>query len=51
MRAGAHDDPDAGAMAARIHGWHEAYLRWGRDTLGFGFYVLLKTSRALARRG
>jgi SAM-dependent methyltransferase len=36
------DDPDAGAMAARIRRWHEAYLRWGRDTLGFGFYFLLK---------
>jgi cyclopropane fatty-acyl-phospholipid synthase-like methyltransferase len=36
------DDPDAGAMAARIRDWHEAYLRWGRDTLGFGFYALLK---------
>src|SRR5438093_9965905 len=45
------DDPDADAMAARICGWHEAYLRWGRDTLGFGFYVLLKPTRALTQRG
>ena len=45
------DDPDTGAMAARIRGWHEAYLRWGRDTLGFGFYALLKPTGALARRG
>jgi len=36
------DDPDADAMARRIRPWHEAYLRWGRDTLGFGFYCLLK---------
>ena len=35
-------DPDADAMATRIRGWHDAYLRYGRDTLGFGFYVLLK---------
>jgi cyclopropane fatty-acyl-phospholipid synthase-like methyltransferase len=42
------DDPDAGAMAARIRDWHDAYLRWGRDTLGFGFYVLLKPT-ALSR--
>jgi len=35
-------DPDAGAMAARIRDWHEAYLRWGRGTPGFGFYTLLK---------
>jgi SAM-dependent methyltransferase len=43
------DDPDAGAMAARIRDWHDAYLRWGRDTLGFGFYALLKADCALAR--
>jgi cyclopropane fatty-acyl-phospholipid synthase-like methyltransferase len=36
------DDPDAAAMAARIRRWHDAYLRWGRATLGFGFYLLLK---------
>ena len=40
------DDPDADAMAARIRRWHDAYLRWGRDTLGFGFYLLLKPTRA-----
>jgi SAM-dependent methyltransferase len=40
------DDPDAGAMSARIRRWHDAYLRWGRDTLGFGFYVLLKPASA-----
>jgi len=31
-------------MAARIRRWHDAYLRWGRATLGFGFYFLLKPS-------
>ena len=35
-------DPDTPAMAARIRAWHEAYVTWGRDTLGFGFYTLLK---------
>ncbi|WP_170319819.1 SAM-dependent methyltransferase [Polyangium spumosum] len=35
-------DPDTPAMAARIRAWHEAYLTWGRDTLGFGFYTLMK---------
>jgi SAM-dependent methyltransferase len=35
-------DPDTPAMAARIRAWHDAYLTWGRDTLGFGFYTLLK---------
>jgi SAM-dependent methyltransferase len=38
------DDPDSAAMAQRIRRWHDAYLRWGRDTLGFGFYFLLKPS-------
>jgi SAM-dependent methyltransferase len=40
------EDPDVDAMAARIRPWHDAYLRWGRDTLGFGFYLLLKPMHA-----
>jgi hypothetical protein len=34
------DDPDADAFRARIRAWRAAYLRWGRDTLGFAMYVL-----------
>lgn len=30
------EDPDAEAMFNRIDNWREAYLKWGRDTLGFG---------------
>ena len=40
---GARDAPDgAAALARRDHwrSWNEAYRRWGRDTLGFGYYVL-----------
>lgn len=33
------NDPDAEAMLQRIRPWREAYLRWGRDTLGFGLYL------------
>lgn len=33
------DDPDAPAMRERIRRWRETYLRWGRDTLGFGLYL------------
>lgn len=33
------DDPDAEAMTDRIRAWKAAYLRWGRDTLGFGLYL------------
>jgi cyclopropane fatty-acyl-phospholipid synthase-like methyltransferase len=33
------DDPDSPAMGERIRRWRETYLRWGRDTLGFGLYL------------
>jgi SAM-dependent methyltransferase len=33
------DDPDVPAMLERIRRWREGYLRWGRDTLGFGLYL------------
>lgn len=32
-------DPDVEAMRLRIRSWRDAYLRWGRDTLGFGLYL------------
>ncbi len=32
-------DPDAAAMRERIARWRETYLRWGRETLGFGVYL------------
>jgi cyclopropane fatty-acyl-phospholipid synthase-like methyltransferase len=38
VRANPHD-PDAEAMLERIRPWREAYLRRGRDTLGFGLYL------------
>lgn len=38
---GAHpDDPHAAGFAERIRAWRAAYLRWGRDTLGFALFVL-----------
>jgi len=44
--ADAHpEDPEAPAMAQRIAAWHEAYLTWGRATLGYGYYVLQKPTR------
>ena len=36
------DDPDAAAMRTRITNWRDAYLRWGRDTLGFGIYLFVR---------
>lgn len=34
------DDPDAAKMTARIRRWHDGYRKWGRETLGFGLFVL-----------
>jgi SAM-dependent methyltransferase len=36
------DDPDARAFSERMQAWHKAYLKWGRATLGFGYYLLSK---------
>jgi SAM-dependent methyltransferase len=33
------EDIDAAEIAAASQRWHDAYLRWGRDTLGFGWYL------------
>ena len=33
------DDPDNPWMLERIRRWRDGYLRWGRDTLGFGVYL------------
>lgn len=32
-------DADVPAMLERSRRWRDAYLRWGRDTLGFGVYL------------
>lgn len=36
------DEAMAADLAARARAWHEAYLTWGRTTLGFGLYLLRK---------
>ena len=36
------DDPDVPAMLERIRRWRDAYLRWGRDTLGFAVYLFYR---------
>jgi SAM-dependent methyltransferase len=36
------DDPDARAMLERSRRWRDAYLRWGRDTLGFAAYLFYR---------
>lgn len=36
-------DPDAPAMLARSRAWRDAYLRWGRGTLGFALLACRRT--------
>lgn len=36
------DDADVPELLERIRSWRELYLRWGRDTLGFGLYLFQK---------
>ena len=36
------DDVDNDQMLSTIRTWHEHFLRFGRDTLGFGLYLLAK---------
>ncbi len=36
------DDADAAAMRARMDAWRDAYYRWGRQALGFAFYLFRK---------
>jgi len=36
------EDTDVPAMLDRIHKWRDAYLRWGRDTLGFAVYLFYR---------
>ena len=33
------EDSDCEAMLERIRAWRRTYLKWGRDTLGFGLYL------------
>lgn len=39
-------DPDVAPMLERIRRWRDAYLRWGRDTLGFGMYLFHRPADA-----
>lgn len=36
------EDPDSSALRDHIRRWRDAYLEWGRDTLGFGLYLFRK---------
>ncbi|ANE45585.1 methyltransferase [Paenibacillus swuensis] len=34
------ENPDREAMLARIREWQRMYRQWGRDTMGFGLYLM-----------
>ena len=36
------DDPDVPALLERIRAWRDIYLKWGRETMGFGLYLFQK---------
>ena len=36
------DDPEGAAMLDRVRRWRDAYLRWGRDSLGFAAYLFYR---------
>jgi hypothetical protein len=36
------EDPDIPAMLERSRRWRDAYLRWGRDSLGFAVYLFYR---------
>jgi SAM-dependent methyltransferase len=36
------DDPEGAAMLERVRRWRDAYLRWGRDSLGFAAYLFYR---------
>ena len=41
------DDPDVPQMLDRIRHWRDAYLRWGRETLGFAVYLFYRPGPTL----
>ncbi|HVE48089.1 MAG TPA: methyltransferase domain-containing protein [Casimicrobiaceae bacterium] len=41
------DDPDVSAMLARAYHWRDAYLKWGRDALGFAAYLFYRPGRSI----
>lgn len=36
------DDPDVPVMLDHVRRWRDAYLRWGRDSLGFAVYLFYR---------
>lgn len=43
------DDPDVAEMLAHARRWRDAYLRWGRGTLGFGVYLFHRAGATVSQ--
>ena len=41
------EDPDVPQMLERVRRWRDAYLRWGRETLGFAVYLFYRPGPTL----
>ena len=41
------DDPSMAEKVKRRRAWRDGYLRWGRSTMGFGFYLFSKPTHAI----
>ena len=50
-RASSPTIPDVPAMLERIRRWRDAYLRWGRDTLGFAVYLFYRPGSRMGVAG
>ncbi len=37
------NDPETAEKLKRSRAWRDGYLRWGRSTMGFGFYLFMKS--------
>jgi hypothetical protein len=44
------DDPDLAEVVDRVSKEKTAYLRWGRDTVGWAIYMFRSRSEATTRR-
>lgn len=48
-RALLNADEESRQRRQRAFAWRDAYLKWGRDTLGFGYYLFRNTKPACAQ--
>jgi len=49
QQAARHPDASSQSKLENSRKWRDGYLRWGRATMGFGFYLLMKPARSGTR--